>query len=67
MKFILSQKKNATLSEEEMLKLLDENGYISTSMIQRKFTVGYADAAKAIDTLAEKGHIKHDGQRWVKT
>ena len=65
MKFILSQKKNTTLSEEDVLKLLDENGYISTAMIQHKFTVGYADAAKMIDTIAEKGYIKHDGQKWV--
>jgi len=66
MKFIRSQNKNTTLSEENVLKLLDENGYISTAMIQHKFTVGYADAAKMIDTLAEKGYVKHDGQRWIK-
>ena len=66
MKFILSQKKNTTLSEEDVLKILDENGYISTAMIQHKFTVGYADAARMIDTLAEKGYIKHNGQKWIK-
>ncbi|MBE6577803.1 MAG: hypothetical protein E7653_06670 [Ruminococcaceae bacterium] len=66
MKIIQSQKKNTTLSEEDVLKLLDENGYLFTSMIQHKFNVGYALAAKIIDTLAEKGYIKHDGQRWVK-
>jgi hypothetical protein len=66
MKFIRSQNKNTTLSEENVLKLLDENGYISTAMIQRKFEVGYAKAALMIDDLAEKGHVKHDGQKWIK-
>ena len=51
---------------ENVLKLLDENGYISSAMIQHKFSVGYADAAKTIDALAEKGYVKYDGHKWVK-
>ena len=66
MKFIRSQNKNTILSEENVLKLLNENGYISTAMIQRKFTVSYALAAKMIDVLAEKEYVKHDGRRWIK-
>ena len=66
MKFIQKNKKNNTdFTEENVLHLLNENGYISTAMIQHKFTVGYADAARMLDTLSEKGYIKHDGQRWV--
>lgn len=53
-------------TEENVLKLLDENGYISSAMIQHKFSVGYADAAKKIDALAEKGYVKLDGHKWVK-
>ena len=67
MKFIQKNKKNNTdFTEENVLHLLNENGYISTAMIQHKFTVGYADAAKMIDILAEKGYVKHDGRRWIK-
>lgn len=39
-----------------------------TSMIHSnidKFGVGYAQAATMIDTLAEKGYIKHDGKQWI--
>ena len=67
MKFIQKNKKNNTdFTEENVLHSLNENGYISTAMIQRKFTIGYADAAKMIDILAEKGYVKHDGRRWIK-
>ena len=66
MKFIQKNKKNNTdFTEENVLHILNENGYISTAMIQLKFSVGYARAARMIDTLAEKGYIKHDGQMWV--
>lgn len=62
--------KKAPLSkftEENVIKLLESNGYPSTAMLQREFGVGYAQAATMIDTLAEKGYIKHDGQRWLKS
>ena len=36
-------------------------------MLQREFGVGYAQAAEMIDILAEKGYIKYDGQRWLKS
>ena len=60
------ENKKSKYTQKDVLDLLDETGYLSTAMIQHKFTVGYADAAKMIDTLAESGYIKHDGQRWVK-
>lgn len=56
---------NAEFTEENVLKLFTYYGAISASLIQRRFSVGYGRAAKRIDTLAEKGYIKHDGQRWV--
>ena len=66
MKFIQTAKrKHKSFTEETVLRLLREHGYLSTAMIQREFTVGYADAAKMIDTLAEKGYIKHDGKQWI--
>ena len=62
--------KKARLSkftEENVMKFLESNGYLSTAMLQREFGVGYAQAAEMIDALAEKGYIKHDGQRWLKS
>ena len=63
---MMKPRKTKKFNEQSALLLLEENGYISTAMIQHKFTVGYADAAKMIDTLAEKGYVKHDGRRWIK-
>ena len=57
--------KKQKFTEETVLQLLKFNGYLSTAMLQREFGVGYANAAKMIDTLAEKGYVKYDGQRWV--
>ncbi len=66
MKFIQTAKrKHKSFTKETVLCLLREHGYLSTAMIQREFTVGYAKASRMIDALAEKGHVKHDGQRWV--
>ena len=59
-------KRKLKFNGENVLKLLEENCYISASMIQHTFGVGYGDAAKMIDILAEKGYIRHDGHRWVK-
>lgn len=61
-----ARRENMNFTEENVLRLLHKNGYISTAMIQREFTVGYADAARMIDALAEEGYIKHDGKRWRK-
>ena len=55
----------AEFTEENVLKLFTYYGAISASLIQRRFSVSYGAAAKMIDTLAEKGYIKHDGQGWV--
>lgn len=63
---MMKSRKTKKFNEQSVLLLLEENGYISTAMIQRKFTIGYADAAKMIDILAEKGYVKHDGRRWIK-
>ena len=57
----------AEFTEENVLKLFTYYGAISASLIQRRFNVSYAQAAEMIDALAEKGYIKHDGQRWLKS
>ena len=57
--------KKQKFKEETVLQLLESSGYLSTAMLQREFGVGYAEAAKMIDALAEKGYIKHDGKRWL--
>lgn len=59
-------RKTKKFNEQSVLALLNENGYISSAIIQHKFGVGYADSARIIDSLAEKGYIKHDGRRWAK-
>lgn len=59
--------KKQKFTEETVLQLLKFNGYLSTAMLQREFGVGYAQAVAILDTLAEKGYIKHDGQRWLKS
>lgn len=66
MKFILFPKKCTKRTERGVLRLLRKNGYLSTAMIQRKFGIGYADAANIIDTLTRKGYVRQDGARWVK-
>ena len=53
-------------TKENALKLLGCKGFLSASLIQRHFAVGYGKAAKMIDILAEKGYIRHDGHLWVK-
>ena len=52
-------------TEENVLKLLNEHGYLSASLVQRYFKVGYGKAVTMIDILEEKGCIKSEGQRWV--
>jgi DNA segregation ATPase FtsK/SpoIIIE-like protein len=39
------------------VKLAKENGYISTSMVQRALRVGYSVAARLIDDMAANGII----------
>ena len=53
-------------TEENVLNLLESNGFLSTAMLQREFGVGYAQAVTMLDNLSEKEYIKHDGERWVK-
>ena len=60
------QKKTKGFNEQSVLLLLEENGYLSTAILQHTFGIGYGDAALMIDTLAEKGYVMHDGHRWVK-
>ena len=60
-----ARRENMNFTEENVLRLLHENGYISTAMIQQKFTVGYSAAARMIDTLAGNGYIKHNGEGWI--
>ena len=56
-------KRKLKFTEDNVLKLLEGNGYISASILQHKFGVGYGDAALMIDTLAEKGYIRSNEQR----
>lgn len=60
-------KEYGEFTEENALKLLEDYGKLSTSLLQRKFYVGYAKGAKMIDALAEKGYIQHTPQGWIKT
>lgn len=53
-------------TEENVLKLLNEHGFLSSALIQRHFKVGYGRAATMIDTLAKKGYVKFNAQKWVR-
>lgn len=64
-KFKKQKKQNVRFTEKNVLRLLEDNRYITTAMIQRTYNVGYASAVKMIEILAKKGYIKQNGQRWV--
>lgn len=62
---------NGMLKEERreaILKYIEENGKITTSVIQRKYGVGYGTAMTDLDDLAEQGLIKriHGGAIKIK-
>ena len=58
--------KSQKFNERNVLLLLEENGYLSAAMIQKRFFVGYAQAAQMLDSLVKKKHIRHNGQTWAK-
>ena len=62
----LPQKDYGNFTQENALKLLEDYGKLSTSLLQRKFFVGYARAAKMLDALAQKGYIQHTPDGWIK-
>ena len=53
-------------TEENVLKMLDDYGRISTASVQNMFKVGYGRAATMLDELEEKGYIENNGSGWVK-
>ncbi len=42
---------------EPAVRLIVSNGYASTSMIQRKFRIGYTRAARLVDAMEEQGLV----------
>lgn len=52
-------------TEENVIKLINERGFLSASIIQRCFQVGYGQAATMIDALTEKGYVKFNPQKWI--
>jgi DNA segregation ATPase FtsK/SpoIIIE-like protein len=42
----------------EIGKLLDEHGYLSVSLVQRKLRMGYTSAARWLDFLVEVGELE---------
>lgn len=42
---------------KEAVQLAIDNGTIRTSLLQRKFRIGYAKAARIIDTMEDMGYI----------
>lgn len=55
--------------QAEILRIVEEEGRISTAFIQRKFRVGYGTARNDLDELAERGLLRrtHAGAVSVKT
>ena len=63
MGIIYRQKKEFDPKFLEILKFSIENEFISTSLLQRKFSLGYGRAAKLIDTMEDMGIVaEKDGQ-----
>ena len=62
----LPAKNYGEFTEENALKLLEDYGKLSTSLLQRKFFVGYAKAAKMLDALSQKGYVQHTDKGWKK-
>ena len=62
----VSDEATTDFTEENIVKLLDRQSCISTSLLQRQFSVSYGRAASMMDQLVEKGYIHYDGQTWVK-
>ncbi|MGB9812000.1 MAG: FtsK/SpoIIIE domain-containing protein, partial [Dictyoglomus turgidum] len=46
----------------QVIELLKGRKVISTSYIQRKFSIGYNRAARLLDTLEEKGYVASQGE-----
>lgn len=60
--------KNQDLEKDDLLpkaiELVVENKQASVSLIQRKFKVGYARAARIVDQMEERGIVgKHEGSK----
>ena len=53
-------------NESAVLLLLEENGIITTGLLQSKFKVTYGEAAKMILALSEKGCVVYTENGWVK-
>ena len=53
-------------NESAVLLLLEENGIITTGLLQDKFSVTYGQAAKMILALSEKGCVVYTDNGWVK-
>ena len=53
-------------TEENVLKLFESKGKVSTAMLQVGFAVGYAQAADMLLDLANKGYVINNGDGWIK-
>ena len=55
--------------QAEILKIVEEQGRISTALIQRRFRVGYGTARNDLDEPAERGLLRrtHAGAVSLKT
>jgi S-DNA-T family DNA segregation ATPase FtsK/SpoIIIE len=42
---------------EDVVKLIKDYDMVSASLLQRRFSVGYARAARLLDELEDKGYI----------
>ena len=52
--------------QEKALKILQEEGAISISLLQRKMCIGFSRASHIIETLCEKGYIAKDSTQIAK-
>ncbi len=50
---------------KEILEYLIEKGYITASLLQREFKIGYNRAIRAINSFLDKGLVKEEDNKFV--
>ncbi|MCG3212624.1 MAG: DNA translocase SpoIIIE [Anaerolineae bacterium] len=51
--------------KRKAISIAREQGYLSTSLLQRKLRIGYNRAARLVEALEADGVLAREGRRWV--
>lgn len=50
---------------ERAIAIAQEQGYLSTSLLQRRLRIGYNRAARLVESLEADGRLAREGRRWA--